>query len=108
MAPGVRWINAATPSFFAPPTAALAGQLTDLPVPGPLFHLSLTAERCWVNTNVVPLPSERLRGVMSGAGSFTPGLLFAIFGSFHLLIVPRKMPAYASRLSFSCFTSGRL
>src|SRR5690348_9244969 len=98
MAPGVRWMRAATPSFFAPPTAALAGQLTDLPVPGPFFHLSLIALRCCVKTKVVPLPSERFTGVMAVAGSFTPGFWEAIFGSFHLVISPRKMPAYALRL----------
>ena len=29
---------------------------------------------------------------MSALGSFTPGLSFASFGSFHLVMVPRKMP----------------
>lgn len=31
-----------------------------------------------------------------------PGLLCAIAGSFHLLISPKKIPAYARRESFNC------
>ena len=42
---------------------------------------------------VVPESSERCTAVMWRPGSVTPGLVAAIFGSFHLVILPAKMPA---------------
>ena len=42
---------------------------------------------------VVPDSSERWQTVMFAAGSLTPGLSFAIAGSFQVLILPRKMSA---------------
>src|SRR6478609_511007 len=106
MAPGVCLICADTPSFLAPPTPT--GHSTDLPTPGPDFHFSLIAAKCWVKTKVVPLPSERCTTEMSVLGNFAPGLAAAILGSFHFLIVPRKMPAYASRVSLRSVTPSRL
>ena len=50
---------------------------------------------------VVPDPSERCTTVMSSAGSETPALSFAIAGSFHLVILPRKMSASTGPLNFS-------
>jgi hypothetical protein len=60
-----------------------------------------------VNTNVVPLPSERCTTPIGVPGA--PGFSFAIAGSFHFVILPRKMPANASRVSLSgALSSGRL
>src|SRR4030095_8823849 len=92
-------MRAVTAGFPLPPTPT--GKLTDLPVPGPLFHSLLMALTCCVKTKVVPLPSERVTGVILVSGNVTPGLALAIFGSFHFEIVPRKIPTYASRDSFS-------
>ena len=83
-------ISAVTPGLPLPPTPT--GKFTDLPVPGPLFHSSLIALRCCVKTKVVPLPSERVTGVIFVSGRVAPGLALAIFGSFQLVILPRKMP----------------
>src|SRR5579863_1377841 len=90
IAPGVCLICAVTPSlFFAPmPT----GQFGCLLVPGPDFQASLTALRCCVKTNVVPLLSARCTTVMLSAGRDTPGFALAMAGSFHLVTLPRKMP----------------
>ena len=38
---------------------------------------------------------------MSVAGSLTPGFSFARAGSFHFVILPRKIPASVSPLNFS-------
>ena len=51
-------------------------------------------------TNVVPLPSVRCTTLMSLAGSWTPSFVAAMAGSFHFLILPRKMAAMASGESF--------
>src|SRR5215469_5486294 len=99
MEPGVCLINAVTPGLPLPATPT--GKLTDLPAPGPLFHASLIAVRCEVNTKVVPLPSERVTTVILVSGIVAPGLDFAIAGSFHVVIFPRKIPTYASRESLS-------
>ena len=50
---------------------------------------------------VVPEPSERCTTVMSVAGSVTPGFSFAIAGSFHFVILPRKMSARTGPVNFS-------
>jgi hypothetical protein len=63
-----------------------------LPAPGPFFHSSLIALRWVVNAYVVPLPSERLTTVILVSGSIAPWFALAIAGSFHLVILPRKMP----------------
>src|SRR5580658_2673368 len=77
--------------------------------PGPAFHSGLTLVRYSVKTKVVPLLSERCTTAISSAGSFTPLFKSAILGSFHLLILPRKMPARTSPVNFSCVvTPGRL
>src|SRR5689334_18992905 len=107
MAPGVSFIRAVTPGFPLPATPT--GKLTDLPAPGPFFHSSLIALRCEVKTKVVPLPSERLTTVILVSGRLTPGLVLVIVGSFQLVILPRKIPTYASRESLrSVVMSGRL
>ena len=40
--------------------------------------------------------------MMSAFGSFTPGFVAASFGSFHLVMVPRKIPAMVAPSSLSC------
>jgi len=43
-----------------------------------------------VNTAVVPLESARRTTVIGRSGSLISGLAATIFGSFHLVILPRK------------------
>ena len=45
---------------------------------------------------------------MSLSGSVAPLLLAAIAGSFHFLIVPRKIPATLAESRFSSLMPGRL
>src|SRR5215467_4473012 len=109
MAPGVWRMVAATPSFLGEATSLSPdGHLTVVPAPGPFFHSSLTAARCVVNTNVVPLLSARRTTVMSWSGRFTPGLAALIFGSLHFVILPRKIAGYTSRGSLSSFAPATL
>jgi hypothetical protein len=61
-----------------------------------------------VKAFVVPEPSERWTTRMSLSGSVAPGLFAAIFGSFHFLMSPRKMPATLSASRFRSVTPGRL
>ena len=66
---------AVTPSFLGEATnLSLLGQLTVVPAPGPFFHASLMALRCWVNTKVVPLLSARRTTVMPGVGQCHAGI----------------------------------
>src|SRR5215813_782955 len=106
MAPGVVLTLAVTPSlpFDRVPT----GQLGMVFVPGLLANSGLIALRCFVKTNVVPLLSARTTTLIGVAGSCTPGFEAAISGSFHVLTVPRKIPEYALRESFSSLTPSRL
>src|ERR1044071_4182907 len=110
MAPGVCLMVAVTPSFFGEATnLSVFGQFTVVPAPGPFFHSSLIAERCEVNTKVVPLESARRTTVMSRSGSATPGFAALILASLHLVILPRKMAGYTSRGKFSALgLPGRL
>src|SRR5512138_2856445 len=97
----------ATPSFPLPPRPT--GHLTDFPWPTLVFHSLLTPERKSVRMLVVPLPSERWTTMIALSGRLTPGLSSAIRLSFHLVILPRKMLATSSELSFNPFgTPGRL
>ena len=58
---------------------------------------------------VVPLPSDRCTGRIGTPGSATPGLAAAIALSFHIVIVPMKMPVIASGVSCTCaLKPGRL
>ena len=90
MAPTVDLIAWAIPSL--PLAFEPTGQLGCLLLPGLLANSSLIALRCLVKTYVVPLPSARTTTLMSVLGSFTPGLASATALSFHLVILPRKMP----------------
>ncbi|MNT73017.1 hypothetical protein D3C72_2116730 [compost metagenome] len=70
---------------------SLAGQLTVLPSPNSCLNAGLIAAKCLVNTAVVPLESARTTTVIGVAGSFSSGLAATICGSFHWVILPRKM-----------------
>ena len=91
MDPGVVVMLAVTPSlpFDLVPT----GQLGIVPNPGFLAHSGFIADKCLVNTKDVPLASARTTTWIGLSGSFTPGLVFVIKGSFHFLTFPRKIPA---------------
>src|SRR5215471_14446922 len=104
--PGVVLILAVTPSF--PLDLVPTGQLGILLVPGFWANSLLTALRCLEKTNDVPLLSARTTTLIGVAGSCTPGFVAAIKGSFHVVTLPRKMPAYAFRESFSSLTPSRL
>ena len=51
--------------------------------------------------NVVPDPSERCTTAIAVLGSLMPGLSFAIAGSFHFVISPRKILAMVGPSSTS-------
>ena len=57
---------------------------------------------------VVPEPSERWTTAMAVSGRVTPALFAAIAGSFHFVILPRKMSATLAESSWSLGVSGRL
>ena len=46
--------------------------------------------------SVVPLPSERCTTTIGWSGSLTPGFAAVMRGSFHFVILPRKMSASTS------------
>src|SRR4051812_31696360 len=84
-------MQAATPSLPLAPVPV--GHLTDLSVPGPAAHAFEYAARNFVKLPVVPDSSERWQTVILSAGSLRFGLAAAIFGSFQVVMVPRKMSA---------------
>src|SRR5262245_24822262 len=112
MEPGVVVMLAVTPSLpfaLVGGTEALpCGQFGAAPSPGSLANSLLMAARCLVNTKVVPLLSARTITLMFLSGSDAWGLVFLIASSFHLVILPRKMPVYASRDNFKSLTPSRL
>src|SRR6266496_1247524 len=88
------WLSVAdTPELPRAPTPT--GQLTATPLPTPLFHCLLTLLRYSVRLYVVPLLSLRWITVMAKSGRVLPLFSCLIAGSFHFLILPRKMPATA-------------
>src|SRR5512140_2406084 len=107
MAPGVCLTKAATPSLPLPPipvghcTASFAPTLAD--------HAAFLAVRYEVKRKLVPEPSERCTTVIGRLGRATPAFSAAIFGSLHLLIVPRKMSPSSAPVSFTspALTPGR-
>ena len=50
---------------------------------------------------MVPEPSERRTTVIFSSGSFTPPFSATMRGSFHLVILPRKMSASSGPSNFS-------
>src|SRR6476620_4551293 len=78
-------------------------------LPGSSFHTPLPAlERNFVVFSVVPDSSERKKTVMFADGSFAPELSLAIFGSFHVLMVPLKIPESTSAFRTSLSTPSML
>src|SRR5262249_10201780 len=102
----VCWTDPATPSLPLLPTPA--GQLTAVAMPTFFFHSGEVLARKSTQMYVVPEPSERCTTVMSVVGSFAPGLALAIAGSFHLVILPRKMSARTGPVNFSSPAPGTL
>src|SRR5919205_1085414 len=81
--------DAATPALPRAPTPV--GQSTATPLPTLLFHSLLTLFRYSVRLYVVPLLSLRWTTVIWRSGSDFPLFSFLMAGSFHFLILPRKM-----------------
>src|SRR5256885_1501720 len=81
----------ATPALPLPPRPT--GHATDLPLPTRDFHSGLILERYSVKMYVVPEPSDRCATEMRPPGRRIPGFSFASWGSFQVLILPRKMSA---------------
>src|SRR5258708_620827 len=106
MAPGVFLTSPATPPL---PLAVIpVGQVTVVPSPTWLLKSGLIVLRCLAKTKVVPLPSERPQTVIAVSGSFTHSFVFAIAGSFHFVILPRKIQLCAAGKSLRDSTQGRL
>src|SRR4051794_35614462 len=89
---------AATPSLPLAPVPV--GHLTVLSEPTFDSHSLLEETRKPVKPLVVPDSSERWTTVMFDEGRLTPAFSFAIAGSFHFLIFPRKMLAIVGPSSF--------
>src|ERR1700722_5123415 len=106
IAPVVDLTICATPPLPLPPRL-LEGQLmVEL---GPSFHTLGTAScRNKEKFAVVPEESERRAIVIAVLGSLTPGLIFAIAGSFHFVIFAWKMSAMTVGVSFRLLTPDRL
>ena len=107
MAPGVCFTSPATPSLPLPPTPA--GQFTD--VPTPTFFLPFRRHlRQVVDPDVGRAGAVRaVNDGDVGVGKGQPGFSFAIAGSFHFVILPRKMSASIGPVNFSsAVTPGRL
>src|SRR5919201_517809 len=86
------WLmHAATPELPFPPLPT--GHATDLSAPTCLDHVGLSWDNQLVKMKVVPEESARWQIWIGSFGSFTPLLSFAIAGSFHFLIFPRKTSA---------------
>src|SRR5271169_39582 len=101
MAPGVCDTVAVTPSDpFAPCPEGHVGVLLL-----PRVHVvGDVLDMYRVNAAVVPELSDRWTVAIPMLGSVTPELRAAIAGSFHLVILPAKIPAIASAFSLSVLT----
>src|SRR4029453_980297 len=74
-------------------------------LPGSSFQAPLPAlERNLVVFSVVPDSSERKKTVMFALGSLAPAFSLAIFGPFHVLLVPLKVSESVSAMSTSLST----
>src|SRR4051794_26412054 len=105
MPPGALLTAAVTPS--EPFAAWPPGHCSSLPVPS-FQSPPDVASRNLDRMSVLPELSERCTGWTGVAGSCTPGLSAAIFGSFQVLIVPEKMPDRTAGDSLRFWTPGRL
>ena len=81
---------------FALSSLVTVGQLIVVPKLGPLDHVGLVALRKEVKMKVSPEESTRRTGITFTAGRVTPGLIAAILGSFHSVILPSYMTAMRS------------
>src|SRR5213594_2939619 len=99
MAYGCWMMYAATPEFPGCPLPT--GQLIDLPT-SKVFHPPAFARwRYLVQTNVVPLPSDRWTTLIAWPGSGTAELRLAMLGSFHIVRFPRKISTRTGPVRFS-------
>src|ERR687889_1335517 len=96
MVPGVFLTWVATPSDFAAP--APPGAFHALALPN-VHSASAVLLRYLVKLSVVPDSSERCTVWIAVSGRVAPLLSAAIFGSFHLVILPEKMPARVAGVS---------
>ena len=90
---GIRQLTAQTVFFGATDGPMTKEQL--LATPGNVLHFPT------VLGAVVPDPSDRCITVMSSPGRFTPALSLVIAGSFHFVILPRKISARTVPLNLS-------
>jgi hypothetical protein len=90
-----------TPSLPLPPWPP--GAFQDFPQPY-VPVVGAAAARKLVKLSVVPEASDRWKDRIAEPGSETPELDAVIAGSFHLVIVPAKMPAIACDVRFSLVT----
>src|ERR1700747_3223883 len=106
MAPGVVLTICATPPLPMPAWAPDGQLMVELL---PSFQtLGVAVMRNSEKFAVVPEESERTARLMGVLGSLTPGLIAAIAGSFHFLILPWKMFAMVCASSFRLLTPDRL
>src|SRR5712691_8015794 len=96
----------ATPPLPLPPRL-VAGQLMTELLPS-VHPLPPASTRNWEKLAVVPDESERWAMVIAVLGSEAPGLSAMIDGSFHVLILPSKMPAMVGPDNCSLLTPDRL
>src|SRR5215467_930012 len=106
MDPGVDLTICATPPLPLP-ACALEGQLMVELVPS-FQVLAAASVRNREKFAVVPEESERTAREIGVLGRLTPGLIALSAGSFHVLILPWKMPAIVGASSFRLLTPDRL
>src|SRR6478752_7089510 len=100
MPPSVDLTAPATPAVFSLPSPLPVHFLA-----GSAVHTVGTAPcRYLVKFSVVPDSSLRKNTLIAVAGSFTPGLILAMAGSFHVVIWPRKILAMTSGVRMSLST----
>ena len=89
MPPSVDFTPSETPEDFSLPSPLPVQAL-----PGSAVQLSgAAALRYFVKFSVVPDSSARKNTLIAVAGRVTPGLMAAIAGSFHVVVLPLKMSA---------------
>src|SRR6266566_4629144 len=106
MAPGVDLTICATPALPLP-AWLLAGHLMVELLPS-VHALPPPSTRNLEKLAVVPDESERTARTTGVLGRVTPGLSALMAGSFHVLILPPKMPATTGADSCSLLTPAKL